>query len=119
MVPETKTIMTNSGPAEIKLAGENKVEQWLKDNGYSDVTKELLQSTEHGIRATGTLENILVQVRTFVHPHRPFKLSDYEIDLLTRRAAKLEVVAYVAYVILDDRGVLEEEIRWERLTGNS
>ena len=108
--------MDNSGSPEIKLAGENMVEQWLKDNGYLNVTKEFLQSTEHCISAKGTLENIMVLVRTFLHPHRPFKLSDYEVDLLTRRASKLEVVAYVAYVILDDKGTLVEEIHWERLS---
>ena len=107
--------MVNSGLPEIKLAGENKVEHWLKDNGYTDVSKETLQSTEHAIKAKGSVENILVQVRTFLHPHRPFKLSDYEIDILTRRAAKLDFVAYAAYVILNDKGDIVEEIIWERL----
>ena len=107
--------MTNSGLSEIKLAGEKKVEQWLNENGYTDVSIETLHSTEHGIKATGTIENILVQVKTFLHPHRPFKFSDYEIDLLTRRAAKMELVAYAAYVILDYKGDLAEEINWERL----
>jgi len=107
--------MTNSGSPEINLAGEKKVEQWLNDNGYTNVLIEKLHSTEHGIKATGTLENILVQVRTFLHPHRPFKLSDFEIDLLTRRAVKMGSVAYVAYVILDDKGDLVEDINWERL----
>ena len=116
MVTETKTTMTNSGSPEIKLAGEKKVEHWLNDNGYTNVSKETLHSTEHGIKATGTVENILVQVRTFLHPHRPFKLIDYEIDLLTRRAAKMALVAYVAYVILDDKGDLVDEINWERLS---
>ncbi|MEO6541397.1 MAG: hypothetical protein ABIN74_10415 [Ferruginibacter sp.] len=107
--------MTNSGPPEFKLAGEKKVEKWLNDNGYTNISIETLHSTEQGIKATGTVETILVQVRTFLHPHRPFKLSDYEIDQLTRRAAKMEFVAYAAYVILDDKGDLVEEINWERL----
>ncbi|MEO6252858.1 MAG: hypothetical protein ABIO79_06115 [Ferruginibacter sp.] len=107
--------MTNSGAPEIKLAGEKKVEKWLNDNGYTNVSIEALHSTERAIKAWGTVEHILVQVSTFLHPHRPFKLSDYEIDLLTRRAAKMELVAYVAYIILDDEGELAEEINWERL----
>ncbi|MEO7306946.1 MAG: hypothetical protein ABIR78_10160 [Ferruginibacter sp.] len=107
--------MTNSGSPEIKLAGEKKVEQWLNDNGYTDVSIETLHSNEHAIKATGTVENILVQVSSFLHPHRPFKLSDYEIDLLTRRAARMNLVAYAAYVILDDKRDLIEEINWERL----
>jgi hypothetical protein len=108
--------MVNSGFPEIKLAGENKVVQWLNENGYTNVSKEILQATEDGIKATGSVENILVQVRAFLHPHRPFKLSEYEIDILRRRAARLELVAYVAYVILDDRGDVVEEIHWERLS---
>lgn len=112
---KAKHIMTNSGSPEIKLAGEKKVEQWLNDNGYTDVSIETLHSNEHAIKATGTVENILVQVSSFLHPHRPFKLSDYEIDLLTRRAARMNLVAYAAYVILDDKRDLIEEINWERL----
>jgi hypothetical protein len=109
-------IMMNSGLPEIKLEGEKKVEQWLTENGYSNVLKETLQANESGLKATGRTDNILVQVSTFLHPHRPFKLSDYEIDLLTRRATKLNLVAYAAYVVLDSSGDLVGEINWERLS---
>jgi hypothetical protein len=108
--------MMNSGLPEIKIEGEKKVEQWLTENGYSNVLKETLQANEYGLKAVGRTENILVQVRTFLHPHRPFKLSDYETDLLTRRAAKLKLVAYAAYVVLDNSGNLVGEINWERLS---
>ena len=108
--------MINRGLTEIQLTGEKQVELWLLSNGYNNVLREALQVDESGLKATGSIENILVQVRTFLHPHRPFKLSDYEIDKLTRRASKLKLTAYAAYVVLDDKNNLVEEIIWERLS---
>lgn len=100
----------------IKETGEKLVEKWLTENGYTDVQKETLLLNEQGLKACGTVENILVQIRTFIQPNRVFKMSDYEIDILTRRAVKLSLVAYVAYVVLDSSGNLAEEIQWERLS---
>ena len=88
--------MADSGLPEIKLAGEKHVAAWLTENGYADVFIETLKSDEYALNASGKIENILVQVRTFLHPHRPFKLSNYEVDLISRRAAKLKLVAYAA-----------------------
>lgn len=107
--------MEDFAPPEIRLAGEKHVLHWLTENGYSNVLKETLHSNDHALRATGRAENILVQIRAFLHPHRPFKLSEYEVDLLTRRASKLKSIAYAAYVVLDDSGNLLEDINWERL----
>ncbi len=108
--------MKNSGLSKIDQAGENHVEKWLVENGYSNISKVSLQANKEGLTATGRMEHILVQVQTFINPHRPYKLSDFEIDLLVRRAAKLESIAYAAYVVLDDAGTLAEEITWERLS---
>ena len=108
--------MADSGLPEIKLAGEKHVVTWLTENGYADVLIETLKSDEYALNASGKIENILVQVRTFIHPHRPFKLSNYEVDLISRRAAKLKLVAYAAYVILNTDGNLNEDIIWERLS---
>jgi hypothetical protein len=108
--------MGNPGLPGIQLSGEKHVEQWLTDNGYSNVLKVLLQSNELGIKATGRIENILIQVRSFLYPSRPYKLSEYEVDLLSRRANKLKSKAYAAYVILDKSGDLMGEINWERLS---
>jgi hypothetical protein len=82
----------------------------------ANIQKEHLLLNEHALKARGTRENILVQVRTFQLPGRVFKISDYESDILTRRAIKLELVAYVAYVILNSDLTLAEEIQWERLS---
>ncbi len=108
--------MLHSGSSELNLAGELQVEKWLLENGYSNVLKKTLQLHEHGLVATGRVETILVQVRTFLHPNRPFKLSDYEIDILTRRAAKLKLVPYAAYIVMDKNGTQAEDIVWERLS---
>ena len=108
--------MVNRTLIEIQLTGEKQVELWLANNGYTHISKEPLQPGELGLRASGSIENILVQVKAFLHPHRPFKLSDFEVDRLTRRASKLKLIAYAAYVVLDDKNSLVEEINWERLS---
>ncbi len=108
--------MVNGNLAEIHLEGEKQVKLWLVNNGYNNVLKELLQPGETGLIATGSIEDILIQVKTFLHPHRPFKLSDFEVDRLIRRAAKMKLVAYAAYVVLDEKNQLVGEIKWERLS---
>ncbi|MEP7254625.1 MAG: hypothetical protein ABI666_02560 [Ferruginibacter sp.] len=108
--------MANTDLTEIQLNGEKQVELWLSSNGYNPISKETLQPGESGLKAMGSVENILIQVRTFLHPHRPFKLSEFEVDRLTRRAAKLKLVAYAAYIVLNEKNELAEDITWERLT---
>lgn len=98
------------------LAGDKQVEKWLIQNGYSKIEKLELQLNDLAFKAEGNIQHILVQVKTFLHPNRLYKLSDFETDLLIRRAVKLQAVAYVAYVILDYKGKLMEEIKWERLS---
>jgi len=107
--------MVNSDLPEIKQTGEKLVEKWLNENNYTNIQKEPLLLNEHCLTASGTVENILVLIRTFLHPNRPFKISDYEADILMRRAARLNLIAYAAYVIIDNQGNLSEEINWERL----
>jgi hypothetical protein len=100
----------------LNLIGQKHVEHWLIENDYSGITKEQLQSNDYGFVAKGKIESLIVQVRTFLHPQRPFKLSDFEIDLLSAKAAKNGFVAYAAYVIIDGENNLAEEIIWERLS---
>ena len=115
MVSETNAIMGNLNLAEHELAGEKHVELWLSNNGYSGITRENLQGKEIVIIATGNLETILIWVKTFVHPQRPYKLSEYDIDKLIRMASKHKQVAYAAYVIIDADKNLFGDIVWERL----
>ena len=115
LVTETISGMLNTELPEIELTGEKLVELWLSGNGYTNIYKENLQIREIVIIATGTLETILVRVRTFVHPQRPYKLSEYDIDKITRRASKLNQIAYAAYVVIDEYKNLVGDINWERL----
>lgn len=107
--------MTKLTSAVIQLTGENHVELWLSENGYSNITKEILQPNETEIRASGPLENIMVHVKTFVHPTRPFKLSEYEAHKLSLRAFRQKNAAYAAYVVIDESKELVDEIVWERI----
>lgn len=107
--------MVNFSLPEIILAGNKKVKQWLTENGYSNIALEVLNTNEACLTAKGSIENILVQVKSFLHPHRPFKISDFETDVLLRRAIKKKLKAYVAYVVVDENGNLCGEIGWERL----
>lgn len=108
--------MGKSNLPEINHVGEKLVEKWLFDNGYSSIIKEDIQLNETAFHATGQFQNILVKVKTVVHPNRPFKLSDYDIDILCRRGIKLNLVPYVAYLVIDNDGNLVGEITWERLS---
>ena len=108
--------MLNTEIEEINNAGEKFVENWLSGNDYTNLAKENLQINESVITGKGRIETVMIQVKTFVHPQRPFKLSEYDIDKITRRAAKLKCIAYVAYVIIDDNKNLVGEINWERLS---
>lgn len=109
------TPMANLNLAEIELTGENLVELWLGQNGYSSIIKETLLPKETEIRAEGALENIIVLVRTFLHPNRPFKLSEYEVHKMVLRASREKIVPYAAYVVINDKKELVGEIIWERL----
>lgn len=109
--------MRNASPASIDQVGENIIESWLLNNEYTDIIKESISQRNSILKAHSRLQNILLQVKTFRLPQRPYKLSEYEIDKLVRRALNADLVAYVAYVVVDDNDQLAEEIAWERLTG--
>ena len=100
---------------EFKQAGEKYIVEWLTENGYVNIKKETLQPGEYGFIANSGIGNILVQAKFFLHPHKPYKLSDFELDLLSRRALKLGAVAYTAYLVMDEEGKLMKNIMWERL----
>lgn len=108
--------MENYYLPEIYPIGQKHVESWLNINGYFDISKELIQPNDYGFVAKGSNECLLVQIRTFLHPQRPFKLSDFEMVALAGKADKLGLVAYVAYVIVNAENNLSREIIWERLS---
>lgn len=108
--------MENYYLPEINPVGRKHVETWLSENGYFDIKKELLQSNDYGFTAKGKIEGVIVQIRTFLLPQRPFKLSDFEVATLTAKASKLKLVAYAAYVTVDAENNLAGDIMWERLS---
>jgi len=108
--------MQNYYSSEISPVGRKHVETWLSENGYFDIRQEPFQSSDHGFTAQGKIEGIIVQIRTFLFPQRPFKLSDFEITALMLKATKLNLVAYAAYVTVDDEHNLAGDILWERLS---
>ena len=108
--------MENYYLPEINVIGCKHIEEWLIENRYFDIKKELLQSNDYGFTAKGKIEGIFVQIRTFLHPQRPFKLSDFELNALSAKAVKLGLVAYAAYVIVDEEDNLAADIIWERLS---
>lgn len=99
-----------------KVAAEKHIKSWLTENGYSDITKELLAAKENALVADGKSENIIVQIRAYNNPNSLVKLNTAEAEELRQKAKKLKAVAYAAYVILDDDGELSEDIRWDRLS---
>jgi hypothetical protein len=103
------------GLPEIKKTGINLVEKWLYENGYSNILPESIETDEGLLRATGSLENLLLQIRTGVFPQEPEKLSEKEIDLLTTKANYLKMIAYAAYVVIGFDGKIVGEITWQRL----
>lgn len=107
--------MNNPDLPEISRIGEKHVENWLIENGYADFKTDKLRTNVHALQATGNMQSVLVLVRTVLHPHRPLKFSDYEIDFLKRRAAEKKLVAYAAYVAINENQDLAGEINWERL----
>lgn len=116
MVFKPKQEVENYYLPQITIIGRKHVETWLTENGYFDIKKQMLQSNDYGFTAKGKIEGILVQIRTFLHPQRLFKLSDFEINALSAKAVKKGLIAYAAYVIVDDKNNLTEDILWERLS---
>ncbi len=108
--------MENYYLPEINLTGQKHVENWLAQNGYFEIRKEMLQANNYGLFAKGRIENVIIQIRSFLYPQLPFKLTDFEIQILSDKASKIGMVAYAAYVTIDEANALVGEIIWERLS---
>ncbi len=106
--------MVNIRLTENDLLGENFVRTWLTENGYTEIEQDRNHYKEIVLTAKGNLENIFVQIKTFVKPHRKYKISEFAIGKLKITAKRSKQIAYVAYVLLDENINLIE-IVWERL----
>lgn len=108
--------MKNPDLPELNRIGEKHVVDWLAENGYWDIKIDKLRTNLNALQASGKMQSVLVLVRTVLHPHRPLKYSSHELDILTRRAVEKQLVAYAAYVSIDNNNDLAGEISWERLS---
>ena len=105
-------MMSNSETSNMTTAGEEHVEKWLSGNGYSSIIKD---TEAPCLEANGTLENILVMVKTAVAPNLPVEMTLSQKNAIRTRAEQLDRKAYVAYVVIDADEDLVGEIMWERI----
>ena len=108
--------MENLKAAEIAQTGEKLVEEWLSENGFINVRINTDQDGSNAIEANGSIENILVHIRTAIQPARPGIISDDERARIKGTAESQGHKAYVAYVIIDADKNVVGEISWERLS---
>jgi hypothetical protein len=102
--------------AEISMTGDKLVEDWLINNGFSNVLNKTGQTGANGIEANGTIENILVLVNTSMEHAGPGKITDDDKVQLKLNAAVLTRKAYIAYVVIDPDKNIVGEIVWQRLS---
>ena len=85
---------------EIGEIGERYTIEWLKENGHTII--------QHDTRSPGSTDietdKWLVQVKTSVWPKEPAELTPDEKRNIKSRATKLERVAYLSRVTLDEDG---------------
>ena len=103
-------------PSDIAQAGEKLVEEWLSENGFVNVINNPREEATSAIEANGSIENILVQVRTYLEPLRPGRISDEDRSNMKAVADSLGRKAYVAHLVIDSDKNIMGEISWERLS---
>jgi len=103
-------------PSDIAHTGEKLVEEWLSENGFVNVLISADETGNNAIEANGSIENILVNVRTHVQPFKPARISDDDRSKIKIAAEKLGRKAYVAYLVIDGEKNIVGDIGWERLS---
>jgi|SRR5437868_9712666 len=103
-------------PTEIAEVGEQHVAEWLSENGFINVVKNSSLGGNDAIEANGSIENILVHVRTSIKPTSPREINEADKTLIKSAAEHAGRKAYVAFVVIDDEKKMEGEISWQRLS---
>jgi hypothetical protein len=103
-------------PNEIAQTSEKLVEEWLSENGFINVLNNAGENGSRAIEANGSIENILVHVRSHIQPFKPVKINDEERNKMKGTAEGLGRKAYVAYVVIDADKNIVGDIGWERLS---
>jgi hypothetical protein len=102
-------------PSDIAQTSEKLVEQWLSENGFINVLINAAENGSSAIEANGSIENILVYVRSHVQPFRPGRLNEEDRNKIKTSAESLGRKAYVAYLVIDADKNIVGDISWERL----
>ena len=95
--------------------GAKYVENWLNQNGFTDVEIDSWQPGSVDIKAKGLVEEIFVQVRTVQLPDQDTPISGTDKFALKDIAERLQKVPYTAFVVVDENNELVGQIIWERL----
>ena len=102
-------------PTEITSMGAKHVENWLCQNGYTDIEIDSWQSGSLDMKAKGAVENILVQVRTVQLPGEHNPINGTDKFALKDLASRLERIPYTACIVIDENKNPVGEIIWERV----
>ena len=103
------------GLTEIASLGAKYMENWLNENGYTDIEIDNWQAGSVDIQAKGKLENILVQVKTVQLPGEKVPLSGTDKFALKDLASRLERIPYAAFITIDEGKNQVGETAWERV----
>jgi hypothetical protein len=107
--------MTDITLQDIEKEGIKYIEEYLKNNGFTNIGKDTWQYGSTDIKADSFGEKILVQVKTSIFPIEPIEISREERIKIISRALNLKRKAYAAYVKIKEKNRLLESIAWERL----
>ena len=107
--------MGQLAPTETTTMGAKHLENWLNQNGYTDVEIDSSQQDSVDIKATGTVEHILVQVRTVQLPGQHQPISGTDKFALKEIAERSKRVPYSAFITIDENKNIVGEIIWERV----
>ena len=100
--------------ADILKDGKKYIEEYLKNNSFTNVTTDVWQYGTSNIKADSFGENILVQVNTSIYPNEPDEITGDERIKIISRASLIKREPYAAYVRIGIGKELEN-IRWEKL----
>ena len=103
------------GLTEIASLGAKHMENWLNENGYTDIEIDSWQAGSVDMKAKGSLENIIVQVKTVQLPEERIPINGTDKFALKDLASRLERIPYTAFIMIDENKSLVGEIVWERV----
>ena len=102
-------------PTEITTMGAKHLEDWLNQNGFTDIEIDSWQAGSVDMKAKGSVEDILVQVRSVQLPAAHSPISGTDKFALKDLAERLERIPYTALIVIDNNKELVGEIIWERV----